>query len=302
MSTIWILTSEAPDDESLVDRNSLVYEVFGGQYENIRLLDELRKLGFNAKLLNPNKIKFHNDSIIFENQYIDAPDMAIIRATYGSDNKIVKLLTNYNIKFVNNFEAHLTCANKPKQLDILNKSNIDIPKTEIVNLPFDDNILDHVSFPIVVKPISSQKGEMVKLCKTPDDIYVHVKKIQTRFQNQKSVIFQEFIDGPTIVVWVVGGIPLDAQIRQAKDGIDFFISNNKNDGTRLMYKINSDLYNLIIRTTKALNIEIAKIDVLKSDDGYKICEVNSPGSFSGRDDCFNTNHALDIASYIRSIL
>ena len=303
MNTIWILTSEAPDDESIIDRTTMISErIPGGQYENIKLHDELKAVGFNVRIINPDRIGIYNNLILLDNKQINEPNMVILRTTQGKNNTVLRSLKKLGIKFINDLDAHLICANKPKQLEMLSEYNVDIPKTKIIDLPFDDSILNHITFPIVVKPIFSQRGELVELCRTPEDVYIHCRKIQNRFQNQKRVIFQEFIDGPTIVAWVVGGSPIAAQIRYPKDNIDFFVSNRREDGIRLEYSINNDLLNIITKAITVLDVKIAKIDILKSKDGYKICEINSPGAFSGRDDYFEANHARDIATYIRSIL
>jgi len=144
---------------------------------------------------------------------------------------------------------------------------------------------------------------LVKLCNTIDDVYIHCKAIRNRFSCQRKVIFQEYINGPSISVNTIDGSPICAQIRYPKENIDFLVSNRRDDAIRLPYSINDDLYNLICKATKALNIKIARIDILKLGNQYKICEVNSPGGFSGRDDYFvGTNHARDIAAYIMSIL
>lgn len=295
---VWILTSYPPDSEESIDRNTMVCEgTSGGQYENIKLLDEFRNLDFDVKIVNPEKIQ---KSIIMKN--IDIPDIAIVRITQGACIPNLRLLTNLNIRLVNSLDTHLICANKPKQLDMLYEHAVDIPKTKIINLPFNDSDLDQLDYPVVVKPISSMRGELVDLCKTPEDVYIHCKKIQIRFPNQKSVIVQELISGPTISVWVIGGNAVSAQIRYPKPGINFFVSNRRDDGLRSEYQLNGDLCNLITNASKALNIELARIDVLKSYDGYKICEVNSPGGFSARDKSFNDNHARDTALYIRGLL
>jgi RimK family alpha-L-glutamate ligase len=303
MNIVWILTSEAPDNESIIDRTSLISEgTPGGQYENIRLFDEFKSAGFSVKIINPKKIEINNNLIMCNNEYINKPDIVVLRTTQGINNEILRSLKNLGIKFINDLDAHLTCADKPKQLEILSKFNVDIPKTKIINLPFDDNMLNHITFPIVVKPISSQRGEMVALCRSPEDIYIHCKKIQMRFKNQKRVIFQEFINGPSIAANTIDGSPIWAQIRYPKENIDFLVSNRRDDAIRLPYSINGDLYNLICKATKALNIKIARIDILKLGNQYKICEINSPGGFSGRDQYCDANHAQDIVSYVRSII
>lgn len=293
MKSVWILTSEAPDNEQHVNRDALISEgTLGGQYENIKLFDEFKSRNFNVSIMDPSKI------------FIDKnlPDIALIRTTNGNSVKTLQLLKKLNVKCVNDIDAHLTYADKPKQLEILNKHGVKIPKTKIIDIPFDENELNDITLPIVVKPISSQRGELVKLCQTVDDIYIHCKKIQIRFPKQRKAIFQEFIEGPIIVAWVIGKNPIDAQIRYAKSDNDFFISNSRSDGIRHSYKITDELKHIIIKAVTALNIDIAKIDIFKSINGYMICEVNSPGGFSGRDEYLSTNHANDIVTYISGML
>ena len=305
MRKIWILSSNTPDDVKCIKRDQLIPEhIPGGQYENIKLFDEFKNSNFDVSIMDPSKIKIRDHNLItFNDINISLPDAALIRTTNGSSISTLQMLKKIGIRCINNIDAHLICANKPKQLDILNRNSVDIPKTWIMDIFFVESDLDKLQFPIVVKPISSQRGEMVELCKTIDDAYVHCKKIRMKYPNQNKVIFQEPIYGPTIVAWVVGRIPMDAQIRQPKSGIDFFISNRREDGERKPYKINAKLKTIITNAVNVLNIDIAKIDILKSSDGYKICEVNSPGGFSGRDDYFlGANHARDIVSYMNRII
>jgi RimK family alpha-L-glutamate ligase len=304
MRKIWILSSDTPDDVQYIKRDKLVSEgTPGGQYENIRLFDEFKKFNFDVSIMDPSKIKIRDyNSITFNNANIDLPDAVLIRTTNGNSISTLQMLKKIGIRCINNIDAHLICANKPKQLDILYRNSVDIPKTWIMDILFDESDLDKFQFPIVIKPISSQRGEMVKLCKTVDDAYIHCKNIRIKYPNQNKVIFQEPIYGPTIVAWVIGRIPIAAQIRYSKSNVDFFISNNRDDGIREQYKINDKLKNIIVDAINVLNIEIAKIDILKLPNGYVICEVNSPGGFSGRDDYFNANHAKDIAEYIRGLI
>ena len=70
----------------------------------------------------------------------------------------------------------------------------------------------------------------------------------------------------------------------------------------LSYIIDDELESIVLKSTKFLGAEIAKVDILKSKNGYVLCEVNSPGGFFGRDEYFMSNHADDISLYIRNIL
>lgn len=299
---IWIVSSTWYENEESIDRKKLVSEgVIGGQYENIRLYDELKLRGFNVKLVNPNTINAYDDFVILNGKTLNNPDLIILRQTNSIIDHCIKKI---KVKCINDLNAHNLCAHKKNQYYALKKYNIPMPKTEFIDIPFDDNDIDYKSkligdWPLIAKPLWGQRGDLVTLCHDASDVYTHALKIKRKYSN--NMMLQQYMKCPTIVAWVIGDEIKSAQIRSSKNG-GFFISNDRESTIREKYTVNEKLKSLINLTTKALGVEIARIDIFENSGDYMICEVNSPGGYAGRDDYFNSNHAADIARYVENLI
>ncbi len=78
-------------------------------------------------------------------------------------------------------------------------------------------------------------------------------------------------------VLVVNGKAVAAMERRSSDGS--FKSNISLGGYAAPYAMSREMAELAVRTTRALDLDIAGIDILLDADGYRICEANSsPGS------------------------
>jgi glutathione synthase/RimK-type ligase-like ATP-grasp enzyme len=298
---VWIITNN-PSIEYSESHYDLIGEHKGGRYEIARLSQSMRENNITSKVINLKKLEVNN-IITYDGIKIPKPKLVLIRETDHNFKKI-ELLEQQNVRCINTTESHILCARKYQQLYML-CGIANFPASWKTRIPFDDGdllkeVLRVIGLPMVVKPASSQRGELVTLCSSIDELYSHAKKVL--MSNKNDIILQQYINGPTIVCWVVGSEILSAQIRAPKDPDTFFVSNHKDLGIRENYKINDELKSLVLKSTKRLGVEIAKVDVLKSKNGYMICEVNSPGGFFGRDEYFMTNHANDIAKYVKKIL
>lgn len=303
---IWIISVAWHGDEVSIDRNSLISEgVIGGHYENIRLYDEFKLAGFDTKLINPKNLSIVNDKLILNNNIVKCPDMIILRQSNLDAIKKTNMLISMGAKCINNPQGHMNCADKELQYNILKSSNINIPETKFVNIPFEESdiseISNTISWPVIVKPIWSQRGDNVELCANMDDVYIHAKKIKKTYNNGNKMMVQKYVPGPIIVAWVIGHEIISAQIRESKSE-DFFISNHRENTIRSKYNINNKLNNLAVSSTKAVGVEIAKLDIFENSGNYMICEINSPGGYSGRDHYFDSNHARDIVRYVMDII
>lgn len=300
---VWVITSNPA-----LDYEDKQYDLIGeheyGRYEVTKLVNSLSKFGFRAKSIQTKLLRINNDIIYYGDKRIQPPDIILLRKTDRDGSQKVLTLEALGIRCVNTTQSHFLCGRKHEQLYILS-DKIRIPKTWRTKVPFDDILLEEASrvieWPMVLKPLSSQRGELVELCSSIDDIYSYSKKI---LQANKfyGMMLQEYIEGPTIVCWVVGKKIISAQIRTPMDPSKFFVSNHKDGAIRENYPITKQLEKLVLRSTDILGVEIAKVDVLKSQREYILCEVNSPGGFFGRDEYFESNHADDISKYLLEIV
>ena len=86
-------------------------------------------------------------------------------------------------------------------------------------------------------------------------------------------------------------------ILQSKD--DDFRANISRGGEGIPYEVNEQIEWLSTESAKALDLDIAGVDLLFDNGGYKICEVNSNPGFEGTETFTKKNIAEEMVSFIK---
>ena len=86
-------------------------------------------------------------------------------------------------------------------------------------------------------------------------------------------------------------------MRRATD--EDFRANITRGGEGFPYEVNEQIEWLSVESSKALDLDIAGVDLLFCGDGYKICEVNSNPGFEGMEQFTKKNIAGEIVSFIK---
>ena len=86
-------------------------------------------------------------------------------------------------------------------------------------------------------------------------------------------------------------------MRQSVD--DDFRANITRGGEGIPYQITEDIEWLGGESSRLLGLDIAGVDLLFDNGGYKICEVNSSPGFEGMDKFTNTNIAEQIVNFVK---
>ena len=114
------------------------------------------------------------------------------------------------------------------------------------------------------------------------------------------IILQEFIKdsyGKDLRVLVINGKVAGCMMRQSTD--DDFRANITRGGEGIPYQITEDIEWLGGESARLLGLDIAGVDLLFDNGGYKICEVNSSPGFEGMDEFTHTNIAEDIVNFVK---
>jgi ribosomal protein S6--L-glutamate ligase len=114
-----------------------------------------------------------------------------------------------------------------------------------------------------------------------------------------NMLVQEFIKeskGADIRAFVVDGQVVGAMKRQAKDGE--FRSNLHRGGTASLIKLTTEEKATAIKAAKKLGLGIAGVDMLQSDRGPLIMEVNSSPGLEGIEGATGEDIAGKIIQYV----
>jgi ribosomal protein S6--L-glutamate ligase len=210
--------------------------------------------------------------------HIDAiiPRVGASVTAYGA--AVIEHFEMMNVFSLMRPQALQQARDKLRSLQKLARSGIPAPKTALIG-PTED-LLPMINvvggLPIVIKLLESTHGEGVVMAET----HQQALSIIEAFQRLKErVLIQEFIreaNGADIRALVIGNEVVAVMKRQAAEGD--FRSNLHRGASAGRDRLTEEETELVKRTVKVMGLEVAGVDLLRSDRGPLVIEVNaSPG-------------------------
>ncbi len=197
-------------------------------------------------------------------------------------------------------QALVRSRDKLRSLQILARAGLGIPKTAFASSPKDkdiDSVIEAIGgAPCVVKLLEGTQGIGVILAENQK---AAKSVIEAFLKLDASILVQEFIKesrGADIRVFVVDGQIVGAMKRQAKEGE--FRSNLHRGGSATVIKLTNEERSTAIKAAKKLGLDIAGVDLLQSDRGPLVMEVNSSPGLEGIEGATGIDIAGKIIEYV----
>ena len=286
----------------------LVKPKFQESYETQRLLEEFGNYDIEVKLIDPNEIdifvnKENKQSILVNGKSLPLPKFVFPRTGSGTTYYIKAVIRHFErmgVPVINSSDAIDNVKDKLYSHQILAQSNLDIPKTMLLKHPIDVKFVEkNLGFPVIVKKISGSYGRGVFLCEDKKQLNQLVTMAELT-KKSYDIIIQEFVKdtwGKDLRVFVVNNKVVGCMMRQSTD--DDFRANLSRGGEGFPYEVNEQIEWLSSESSKALGLDIAGVDLLFQNGGYKICEVNSNPGFEGMEQFTKKNIAEEIVQFIK---
>ena len=286
----------------------LVKPKFQESYETQRLLEEFGNYDIEVKLIDPNEIdifvnKENKQSILVNGKSLPLPKFVFPRTGSGTTYYIKAVIRHFErmgVPVINSSEAIDNVKDKLYTHQILAQSNLDIPNTMLLKHPIDISFVEkNIGFPVIVKKISGSYGRGVFLCEDKKQLNQLVTMAELT-KKSYDIIIQEFVKdtwGKDLRVFVVNNKVVGCMMRQSTD--DDFRANLSRGGEGFPYEVNEQIEWLSSESSKALGLDIAGVDLLFQNGGYKICEVNSNPGFEGMEQFTKKNIAEEIVQFIK---
>ncbi|QFU08308.1 Ribosomal protein S6 modification protein [Rhodobacteraceae bacterium THAF1] len=192
--------------------------------------------------------------------------------------------------YVLNSSAGITSSrDKLHAHQVLARQKIGMPVTAFASSPKDTaNLMNIVgTTPLIVKLLESSQGKGVVLAETKKA----AESVISAFRGLKAnFLVQQFVkeaNGEDIRCIVMGGRVEAAIKRTAAAGE--FRSNLHMGGSASAVKITKTERDTAIRAAKAFGLGLAGVDLLRSDDGPKVLEVNSSPGLEGAETASGKN-------------
>jgi ribosomal protein S6--L-glutamate ligase len=196
--------------------------------------------------------------------------------------------------------ALVRSRDKLRATQVLAKNGIGIPKTVFAKQPSDvKNLIKTVGGPpLIVKLLEGTQGLGVVLAETK----AAAKSVIEAFYGlNANILVQEFIKeagGSDIRVIVVGGKVIAAYKRQGEEGE--FRSNLHRGGSGVKVRLTAEEKRTAIAATKALGLNVSGVDMLRSERGPLVLEVNSSPGFEGVERVTGVDVADKIIAFIET--
>lgn len=274
-------------------------------YSTSRLVEAIEAAGHEATVLDHLKCDIvsekDNPCIYYRGTKVAGVDAIIPRigasvTFYGS--AVVRQFEMMNIFTAVESQALVRSRDKLRSLQIMARSGVGMPKTVFTNYSTEvRKIIESVGGPpLIVKLLEGTQGVGVVLAPT----FKAAESIIQAFHSMKArVIVQEYIEeakGEDIRAFVVDGKVVGAMKRKGVEGE--FRSNIHRGGSGELIKLKKEERKAALIAAKAMGLSVAGVDMLQSERGPLVLEVNSSPGLEGIEKATGKNIAGRIISFV----
>ena len=270
-------------------------------YSTRRIVEAGENRGHEVRVVDTLKcymdIASHRPSVYFRGEKLEGYDAVIPRigasiTFYGA--AVVRQFEMMGVYTLNESVAITRARDKLRSLQILARAGIGLPLTGFAHSVDDTQALIALvnGPPLVVKLLEGTQGRGVVLAETQKA----AESVIGAFRNlHANFLVQEFIreaGGSDLRCFVVGGKVIASMKRQAREGE--FRSNLHRGGSASLVKLTPEERSTAVRAAAKTGLNVAGVDLLRSNHGPVVLEVNSSPGLEGIE---NTT-GMDIAARI----
>ncbi|MCC0178951.1 30S ribosomal protein S6--L-glutamate ligase [Waterburya agarophytonicola K14] len=266
---------------AILSQNSSLYstrrlrEAGEQQGHKIRVIDYLRCY-MNITSKKP--------SIVYKGKPLEnfdaiIPRIGASRTFYGT--AVVRQFEVMDVFSANQSQAISRSRDKLRSMQILAREGVGLPVTGFAHATQDiDGLIETVGgAPLVIKLLEGTQGIGVVLAET----YQAAKSVIEAFRGlDANILVQEFIKeagGADLRCFVVGDEVIAAMKRQGAEGE--FRSNLHRGGNAQKIDLSPEEKDTALRAAKAMGLKVAGVDLLRSNHGPVVMEVNSSPGLEG---------------------
>jgi ribosomal protein S6--L-glutamate ligase len=244
--------------------------------------------GKNSRVLvGPNPIP-HYDAIL--------PRIGASITDYGL--AVVKHFESLGSVAINSSRAIAESRDKMRSLQVLNEAGLQVPATVLSRSErgLKTAVQAVKGMPVVMKILQGTQGVGVMIVHTPVSLASVMDTLQGLDQD---VILQQFIAegaGRDYRAFVIGDKVFAAMLRTAPKGE--FRTNIHRGGEGTLVKLSKPFEKAAILAAQKLGLSVAGVDLMESNEGPMIIEVNSSPGFEGIERATGLNIASAIMKHM----
>jgi len=224
------------------------------------------------------------------------PRIGASKTFYGT--AVVRQFEVMDVFSPNKSQAISRSRDKLRSMQILAREGVGLPVTGFAHATQDiDGLIETVGgAPLVIKLLEGTQGIGVVLAEN----YQAAKSVIEAFRGlDANILVQEFIKeagGADLRCFVIGGEVIAAMKRQGAEGE--FRSNLHRGGNAQKIELSADETDTAVRAAKAMGLKVAGVDLLRSNHGPVVMEVNSSPGLEGIEKATDIDVAGKIIEFI----
>ncbi len=274
-------------------------------YSTRRLVEAAQERGHEVRVIDVLRcymnIASHKPTVHYKGEALTDMDAVIPRigasvTFYGT--AVVRQFEMMGTYPLNESVAITRSRDKLRSLQLLSRRGIGLPVTGFANKP--DDIQDLITMvggaPLVIKLLKGTQGIGVVLAETQKA----AESVIEAFMGLKAdILVQEYIKeagGADIRCLVIGNKVVASMKRQAAAGE--FRSNLHRGGSASLIRITPEERSTAVRAAKIMGLNVAGVDLLRSNHGPVVMEVNSSPGLEGIEAASGKNVADMIVTFI----
>jgi ribosomal protein S6--L-glutamate ligase len=257
-------------------------------YSTQRLVEAAQNRGHTVQVVDPLRCymrispglaEIHYKGKVLEGFDAIIPRIGASITFYGT--AVVRQFETMGVYTVNSSDAIGRARDKLRSMQLLSQQGLGLPTTVCADSPDDTDDLVAMlgESPHVLKLIEGTQGRGVVLAET---LSASISLAEAFRGVRAHFLMQEFIreaKGSDLRAFVVGGKVVATMMRRAREGE--FRSNLHRGGSALRVKLTREERSTAIRAAATMGLGVAGVDLLRSDRGPLVLEVNSSPGLEG---------------------
>ncbi|QGJ69308.1 putative alpha-L-glutamate ligase [Planctomycetales bacterium 10988] len=274
-------------------------------YSTRRLVEACQERGHTAQVVDYLRcymdITSHSPKVLYQGKPLDSVDAVIPRigasqTFYGT--AVVRQFEMMGVLTANDSQGISRSRDKLRCMQLLSRQGVGLPVTSFAHSTKDiDGVIDTVGgAPLVIKLLEGTQGIGVILAETRKAAEAVIEAFRGMNAN---ILVQEYVKeagGADIRCFVVGERVVTAMRRQAPPGE--FRSNLHRGGSAEKVKLTPEERSTATRAAKTMGLSVAGVDIIRSNHGPVVLEVNSSPGLEGIEEATGVNVAGKIIEFL----
>jgi ribosomal protein S6--L-glutamate ligase len=274
-------------------------------YSTRRLVEAAEQRNCVAQVINPLRcymnITSHKPEVHYRGAPLEPFDAVIPRigasiTFYGT--AVLRQFEMMGVYTLNESVAISRSRDKLRSLQLLARKGIGLPVTGYASSPDDTEDLIKIAggAPLVIKLLEGTQGKGVVLA----DTHQAAASVIDSFRKLDAhLLVQEYIaeaKGADIRCFVIGEKVVASMMRQAAEGE--FRSNLHRGGSAKAVRITPEERSTAVRSARIMGLNVAGVDILRSNHGPVVMEVNSSPGLEGIEKATGKDIAGQVIEFI----